>query len=39
MAVRLVRADPEPMEIVAVAIRDGAIGMAYVNRPDLTILL
>jgi hypothetical protein len=39
MIVRFVRADPEPMEIVAIAVRDSAVRPADVNSPDITFLL
>jgi hypothetical protein len=34
-----VSADPEPMEVVAFAVRDGTIRTANVHCPDLTLLL
>ena len=37
--VRFVGADPEPMEIVTIAVRHGPIRPAYVSGPDLTLLL
>src|ERR1039458_9204871 len=39
IVVGLVSADPEPMEVVAFAVRDGTIRTANVHCPDLTLLL
>ena len=39
MVVGLARTDPKPMEIVAIAVRDAATRPAYVNGPNLTLLL
>src|ERR1017187_3184493 len=39
IVVGLVSADPEPMEVVAFAVRDGTIRTANVYCPDLTLLL
>ena len=39
LVVSFVRADPEPMELVASAIRDGAIGAAHIDGPNAALLL